>query len=790
MLLRRALLRELERGKWSLLAAILGLTVAVASVVAVHLLNVRIERNMEQLQPFGASAYIARTQDGSDISIADYARLAVSRARGEFPQVEAIVPLIEGELGGGWRMLGMDWVAVRGAGQDIGVTATRQPIDFAKLLTTRSVLVHESLDSQSLPEGIDESLDVLGHHSGSDKRLLVADIATASELLGQREVSALVLYLMPETKPLLDLLDRLFVGVGAVRSSSVEQDILGPGFVISAPDDEFPVRRFVSAIMFNLGVLSILCLLVAGFIAYQSASGTAARRAPLLTRLHAMGTDARQLSRFVYAESALFGCIACLIGFPLGVSAASFAVRMGGVETEPHTTFDLWLLIKVVLVGFGVSLVGTALAQRSENVCQTKPWRIPLVVLLACGSMAIGWFYGLPGAFLLLAGLFALLVQVAWLTMRWISRMRLANLSMRTRQILRGASSQGQRLFPVVSAFILALAVALAMQLMVSSLKKDFDGFLDQRLEGDLSISSAMNHIGEEDIQALASLSGVRSVHTVETANARVGPLKVQVRVIEYAPEQLGRYQASRDTPVDAVLINGQLARKLDDRFHLEITGTLGRMEVRVAHEFNDFGALGPRVVMSRTLAQRLFASLEIESLRLAVNSDEESAIRSAIEQKFEFSVRSSSELRASANSALEDTFWVSDILSLVALMVAVFGIVTGFNQLHLARLKEFRLLRGVGLSSRQLFVLVAAQSGTLALLALPFSISLALIMSWVLCQHINPLAFGFSINMSMDWGLTLGFTCIGLLVAPMASLLPWRMTKEASDVATSDEYF
>ena len=793
MLLRRALLRDLARGKWSLLAAIIGLSVAVASVTAVHLLNARIERNMEQLQPLGASAYVARSEDGSDISITDYAHLGASRARGEIPRVEAIVPLIDGELGGGWRMLGMDLVAMQGAGRGFEVAGTDSQVDFTGLLTSRSVLIPESLDNHVRPPGIDESLIILGTHSGLDERMLVADIATASELLDQREISALALFLTPENSPLLGLLDRLFVGVGAVRSSSVDQDIFGPGFVISTPDEEFPVRRFVSAIMFNLGVLSVLCLLVAGFIAYQSAAGTAARRAPLLARLHAMGTEAAQISRFVYLESALFGFIACLIGLPIGIAAASFAVQMGGVETEQKTVLDHWLLIKVVFVGLGISLLGTALARPREEARQTKPWHLALSMVAACAAMVMGSFYGLPGGFLTLGGLFFFLVQIAWLKMRWISHMQLADLSLPARQILRGGSFQGLRLFPVVSAFILALAVALAMQLMVSNLKKDFDAFLDLRLDGDLSISSAGKGIGEDEIQSLSSLSGVNSVRLAETANARVGSLRVQVRVIEYSPEQLARYAAPKDTPVHAVLINGQLARQIDasdESFPIEVTGSLGQVEVPVAHEFNDFGALGPRMVMSRDLGQRMFRSRQVESVRLEVDSIAESEIRSVIEQDLGLSVRSSSELRASANRALEETFWVSDALSLVALMVAVFGIVTGFNQLHLTRLKEFRLLRGVGLSSRQLLALVSAQSGTLALLAIPFSLSLAFIMSWVLCQYINPLAFGFSISVGMDWGLLFLFSSIGLLVAPLASLLPWRMTKEASDVATSDEYF
>lgn len=790
MLLRRALLRELARGKWSLLAALTGLSVAVASVSAVHLLNARVERSMERLQPFGAPAYIARSEDGANITIADYAHLDSFRVRGEIPRLEAIVPLLEGELGGGWRLLGVDWVAMRSAGLDIeGATSTETPIDFAKFLTTRSVLIPESLDDQALPQGFDHSLIVLGTHSGSDERQLVADIATASELLHQQEISALALFLTPDPSPFLDLLDRLFIGVGAVRSASLDQDLLGPGYVISSPDEEFPVRRFLSAIMFNLGALSILCLLVAGFIAYQSAVGTATRRAPLLQLFRAMGTEAVQVSRMVYAESATLGGIACLVGLPLGLAATSLVVRLGGLDETHQSVLDTWLLVKVLLVGIGISLLGTALAQPREETREPKPWRAALLMMVALCATLFGLFLGLPGAFLTLAGLFLLLAQAAWLKMHWISRMRLPGLSLRARQILRGAGIQALRLFPVVSAFILALAVALAMQLMVSNLKQDFDAFLDQRLDGDLTLDAGNGAISAQEVRFIASLPGIESIRRVEAAKARVGSLPVEVRLIDYSPEQLARYGAPSNTPNHAVLANGQLARQLDTRMSVEITGSIGRVQAAVAHEFNDFGALGPRMVVSRVLGSRIIGHSQIESLRLYLAPDAQVELRSRLEQDLDLSVRSTEELRENAKQALKDTFWVSDALSLMALAVAVFGIITGFNQLHLTRLKEFRLLRGVGMSSRQLLILVAGQSGTFALLATPFSLSLALVMTWVLCQHINPLAFGFSVSMGVDWGILLLFTSIGLLVAPLASLLPWRMTKEVSDVATSDEY-
>lgn len=565
MLLHRALLRELARGKWSLLAALVGLSVAVASVTAVHLLNSRVALNLDQLQPLGLAAHLARRDDGADILIQDYGALTEKLARGELEEISALIPLIEGTSRDGWRILGVDWVALRTTRNQSASPSPRLEVEITDLLTTPSVLVSETLGAQEKVRVDGQSLRVLGAHSTGDDQLLLADIATASELLEQTEISALALIEKTARVSRVDLLDRLFVGLGAIDSRNLSQDILGLGYIVSAPDEEFPIRRFVSAVMFNLGVLSVLCLLVAGFIAFQSSAGTVQRRAPLMERFASMGASSGRLRRLVYGESAAVGLIACAVGIPLGIATANLAIQMGDLRANQALQLDFWLVSKAIVLGVGVSLLGTALAQRrigAPGKFMRLPW---LKLLIGPALVALGLTAGLLGAFLMLGGLFLFSVQLAWLMLGWISRLPLKQMGIRRRDVIRGAGNQARKLFPVVSAFILALSVALAMQLMVSSLKDDFDLFLDQRLDGELSLEGGSRGFSPDDVVRLASLPGVRHARAVETATARIGRHRVQVRIIAYSPSELARYGAPPNTGKDNVLINGQLSRELNN---------------------------------------------------------------------------------------------------------------------------------------------------------------------------------------------------------------------------------
>ncbi|MCY4200578.1 MAG: ABC transporter permease [Gammaproteobacteria bacterium] len=789
VLLRQALLRELVRGKWSLAAALFGVSVAVASVTAVHLLNARVDQNLEALQPFELLGTIARREDGANIALADYAGLQNRLAEGQLPGVDSLVPLIEGRAGENFRnfrIFGIDWVATIRMRANVGVAAEA---DWTRLMTEKSVLAPEGLADNTRADIEAQGLSVIGTHSGSDERLLIADIATASELLGQDEISALALVPVPERRGLLDLLDQVFVGLGAAYRSSIDQHLLGAGYVISTPDEELPVRRFAKSIMFNLGVLSVLCLLVAAFIAYQSAAGMALRRAPTLHRLRGLGVATRDISGYVHREAGALGVLACLVGLPLGFGLATFVIEFGGMGSLDRSLFDGWLVIKAALVGIGVSVLGTSLAQPRTQAKRLRPLLQAGFACLALGALLISLFLGLAGAFLLLGAVFALFAQVAWMQLNWISRHGFAGLRIRliTRQIVRGAAALGLRLFPVVSAFILALSVALSMQLMVASLKLDFDEFLEMRLDGELSLDADAGALSQILVDAVEALSGVRSTRVSHTATARVGTLGTEVRLIDYTAQELARYGAPIDTPLDAVLINSQLVSPREAGT-VRVTGDKGQALLPVAHVFNDFGAAGPRLVMSRAVADRYFEGTRIDAVRIHVEPGSETAVRSRIQTEFGLQAEATAELRERAMHALEDTFWVSDALSMVALLVAIFGVFSGFNQLHLTRLRELRLLRAVGMSRRRLLALLTGQSALLAALVLPCSLVLALIMNWTLCQRVTPLAFGFSIRPHMDGWLMALFSSIGLLVVVTAALVPWRMTREASHVATTDE--
>ena len=127
MLLWRAQLRFLLRTPWSLAVALLGLSLGIASVVAVHLLTEELVRTLDR----GIPAHLqqaSHTLTGAELTTTQYFALREAWRDGELPTVTALAPLVQGTAllaGQRYEVVGLDWLALLepGLAQQPGLSA-------------------------------------------------------------------------------------------------------------------------------------------------------------------------------------------------------------------------------------------------------------------------------------------------------------------------------------------------------------------------------------------------------------------------------------------------------------------------------------------------------------------------------------------------------------------------------------------------------------------------------------------------------------------------------------------
>jgi len=130
-------------------------------------------------------------------------------------------------------------------------------------------------------------------------------------------------------------------------------------------------------------------------------------------------------------------------------------------------------------------------------------------------------------------------------------------------------------------------------------------------------------------------------------------------------------------------------------------------------------------------------------------------------------------DLRRAVVELFDQTFAITHVLRIIAVLVAMIGIVLNLAVLIDERKREIGMLRAVGVTRSQVRGLIIAESQLIGVASLSLGLAGGWALSLVLTEVINKAFFGWSIPLRMPWDQLL-FTPICLLpIAAFASLLP-----------------
>lgn len=333
-LLLKSQLRFAIRHPVGMAASIIGVTVAVLAVVTVHLVGHSIRDDLDDFSIAGHT-HVATGPTGDESSYFELRRRwrdadPVPQASTSTPanrpdwarSVVAMFPVIEGYVdiqGQARRIVGFDPVAAMGLGD--GPPAASTPgTDYDRFMIDDAVMVSSAVARDIAADGGSiAGIGVVVLEAATD--VILADLPTAQRLLGrENEIDALWLRVADARSRLLVWLDQLLPGIAASLPRYTDPAI--DGFEVTAANRWNPSRRFADAILFNLGMLSLLCLLMAAFIAFQASASNAARRRTEHDRLLAIGASRSTLKWVSGVEGLAVGVIGALAGLALGVVVA------------------------------------------------------------------------------------------------------------------------------------------------------------------------------------------------------------------------------------------------------------------------------------------------------------------------------------------------------------------------------------------------------------------------------------------------------------------------------------
>ncbi len=592
------------------------------------------------------------------------------------------------------------------------------------------------------------------------------------------------------------------------------------------------VEEMIAAFRFNLRALGYLSVLVGAFLIYNTMGVAVVRRRTAIGTIRAMGVGRGTVRSVFLAEGALLGLAGSLLGIAAGIGAAwallgtvsnaisinFFRTHAAGVVMSPA------ILLAALALGVGGALL--AALEPANEAATTPPANtmrrgtleegargmarslLAGVALLACAGAAAAVpaggrlpVSGYAAAVLLLAGLVCVAKPLLGLLCA-ILRRPFAML-FRGEGLLAVAGTQATlgRAGVAICGLLVSLAMTIAVSAMVSSFRETVTVWMSQVLVADLYITPASaDGSGRPDPFPGALADRIRPLDGID----EIDPFRLRSFILNGKPASLGAGElnvirftnkAQDGRPVRELMreaaARGELVvSEAFSRKHgvaagdsIPIPTPSGDVQVRIAGIYFDYSSEQGYAMMDRSLYRRYYDDAMLDSIAVYLEPGaDRAAVRDAIQRAATgipgmppLVIQANDDLRQFALGKFDETFAVTYVLQVIALLVSVLGVTTTLLAQILDRRQEIATLRYLGASRDRVARVVLLESVLIGLTGLILGVLGGVALSWILTRVIMLQSFGWTIAFNVPWTQVAVIGAVVFGGTLLSALLPAR---------------
>lgn len=615
---------------------------------------------------------------------------------------------------------------------------------------------------------------------------------------------------------------------------------LGSGFTIEEPARSGErVDKMLSGVRSALTIASLIALLVGAFLIHNTMAISVVQRKREIGILRAIASTRSDVVRLLTLEGTLLGVVGALLGVGLGIAlsrtlmaATSQAISQAYLQLAAS---DVQVDPRVMLLGFVLGVIASAGASwiparravaeqpvvllRSGGILgahsySTRPtpadFAAAVLIVAAWPLLYVPTIEGVPmGPFL---SSFAFLVAGALLMPRVVQVLtsgldrvgarflglpaRLAHQNL-PRDIARTATTAG--------ALMAGVSLAISFSAFTSSFSSTVGDWVDQSLPGDLFITQSASMAGvssrnvpmDDSMYAgLAALPEVEDLRRVRIIEVPYGGMNIKVVSAEIAifmkHARLTLLEGERDEAVralqtGAVFVSENFSRRFD--VHRGDTLTLASHEFRVAAVLVDYTSDVGTVVLERDVFIEAFKDARVDTyeLHLKPGSDPE-ATRRTVDARYgaqrDLFVLTNGEFRDEVNKTTEQVFTLMRALELIALLVAVLGIVNAQLANVLDRIREIGVLRALGMLRRQARRMIVIEASLIGAIGMVAGVIVGSANGYLLLAHINLVQTGWYFPYRIS---PFSLLEVALLILPASALAGLYPAHKAAQLVITD---
>src|SRR4051794_400527 len=530
-----------------------------------------------------------------------------------------------------------------------------------------------------------------------------------------------------------------------------------------------------------LSVFAGVALFVGSFIIWNTFSMIVSQRSREIALLRAVGATRGQVRRSILTEALLIGLGASALGLLAGVGVAKgLAALMGAIgfslpatssQIEPRT---IWVSL---ITGTVVTVVAALVpARRATKVLPVEALRdaTPGASAPSKRRAVFGSALGLGGAAALFAGLFgdapAILIAVgavgvmlavttlAPLVARGMAAVigwPLRALGVPGNLARQNAMRNPRRTASTASALMIGLTLVVSVGVFASSLKGSFGGVLRGSTNADLFVtrtSDGSAGFSTDVAKAVARVPGVAAVSETGFGAARFAGDDSDYTSIDPATAEQAFNLDLSAGHATALGTDGVLVRKATAQEHgwkvgstvpAEFAST-GRHALHVVGIFDRTGGYvdGEYVISLATQAAFDGTRLDTSALVLLAKGVDASAvhagIKAALRDHPDAKVQTPKEYEKSASGQVDKLLAFVTVMLLLAVAIALLGIVNTLALSVFERTRELGLLRAVGMTRNQVRSMVRYESVVISLIGAVVGAVLGIAVGMALAQSLK----------------------------------------------------
>ena len=620
-------------------------------------------------------------------------------------------------------------------------------------------------------------------------RVAAMDIGWAQELLGSSGQLTSIQLVLDDPSSMRETIASL-------------QQILPDSVRVAAPEQRsLQVQLMLEGFQLNLRALSMVSLLVGVFLIYNTVSASVVRRRKEIGTLRAMGASSVQLQCMFLLEALFVGVLGVTLGVFGGIilarsllDAMSQVVSMHYILVSiEQPFFSTRRIAEAAIAGLVTVVIGSWLpageaaltqpveALRDPRMFESKSPRalrlclsgVIFVVIaggLAWSALGVGpaWF-SFAACFFLLAGFSLIMPQLA-LTTGLLAR-RLAGNRILARLCSEDFVRSLNRTAVTSAALMAAIAMMIGVTVMITSFRDTLSAWIDRTVIADVYIAPAANEVvGPEAFlpgtlrNELLSAPEVQAVDRYRDYEVVMDGSPVAVGIVDGTNRRNLAFTSGNDeaTMLSFFETNKLVAseilaarRGLEAGDVVRLQTPSGPVDFAVAGVYYDYSDSQGRLMMTRENFDLYWDDNRFHSLAVFLNDGVSDAaiqdlidrVRAGYSEADELAIYSNRALRERALDVFDQTFAITHVLRLVAIVVAVLGIILSLMTLVMERSREIALYRSLGATSGQVIALFLGEGALLGLASCVAGIGCGILLSMVLTWVVNKAFFGWTID-------------------------------------------